>query len=56
MRKDINAWKVVSMLAGIPFLIGAAFHFYGLWVGIPALVVLGGLWIGIISVVGDPTK
>lgn len=38
---DITAWLLV------PFLIGAAFHYFGSWAGIPALVVGGMYWIGL---------
>lgn len=36
----------------IPFLIGAAFHFVGAWLGWPALIVGGLYWIGLSITLG----
>lgn len=40
----------------LPFVIGTAFHFFGGWVGWPALFVGGLAWVGAIAVLADKIK
>jgi len=40
------AWLALWFLV-LPFVIGAAFHFFGAWLGIPCLFVLGIIWVGV---------
>jgi fatty acid desaturase len=49
--KNLKEIQLLLCFIGLPFMIGAAFHFGDWWLGLPALVVFGIFWIGIVTVI-----
>jgi len=54
--KNLHEGYLLAMFFGIPFAIGAAFHFFGGWVGCPALFILGLYWLGVCVTIKDANK
>jgi hypothetical protein len=49
----MTSWWQFACFVSIPFLIGAAFHFGGHWIGWPALFVGGIWWLGICGQISE---